>query len=133
MRCAAITRAGERCKAEATHGSYGSYCWSHAPETAEARKQRARRGGQAGGNGRPGVGDVAQVRQEIRGVLSGVLRGQIERSTGSVMFQGFNTLLRAFEVERKIKETDELEPRLIEIEQMVGEHNGSTGRSSWRR
>jgi hypothetical protein len=40
VRCAAITRAKERCKAEATHGSY---CWNHAPETAEARKQRARK------------------------------------------------------------------------------------------
>ena len=33
MRCAAITRAGERCKLDATSGSY---CWSHAPENAES-------------------------------------------------------------------------------------------------
>lgn len=130
MRCAAITRAGERCKAEATHGSKRSYCWSHAPETAEARKQRARRGGQAGGNGRPGVGDVAQVRQEIRGVIGGVLKGKIPRGTGSVLFMGFNVLLRAIEVERKIREQDDILERLEALEAMEPE---TGGRSSWRR
>jgi hypothetical protein len=39
VRCAGITRAGERCKLDATSGSY---CWSHAPQNAAARKSRAR-------------------------------------------------------------------------------------------
>ena len=47
MRCAAITKGGNRCKLEATSGSY---CWSHAPENAQVRKQRARRAGKARAN-----------------------------------------------------------------------------------
>ncbi len=59
---------------------------------------------------------MAQVKGEIRGVLNGVLSGTIPRSVGSVMFMGFNTLLRAVEVERRIIEQDEIEERLEALE-----------------
>ena len=52
MRCSGITRGGERCKLDATHGSY---CWSHTPETAAARRHRAGKGGRAGGTVAPRV------------------------------------------------------------------------------
>jgi len=125
LRCAAITKAGERCQGTATGGA--GYCFAHDPARASERKRNARRGGSAGGNGRPGtpgVGDVAQVRQEIRGVIGGVLKGTIHRSTGGVLFQGFNTLLRGFETERKIREQDELEDRIAELERIAGPEKG---------
>jgi hypothetical protein len=109
MRCAAITRAGARCQLEATNGSY---CWNHAPENAEARKQRARRGGKA-----RGASELSAVKREIRSVVTDVLEGRVERGIGAVVFQGFNTLLKAVEVERKIKETEELEDRIERLEQ----------------
>jgi hypothetical protein len=115
VRCAAITRAGGRCKSVAT---LGSYCWNHAASTAEARKQRASRGGKAGGNGRPsGLSEIVDIKGVVRRVVDGVLNGTIERGVGAVAFQGLNTLLKAVEVERKIKEQDEVLERIEALEE----------------
>jgi hypothetical protein len=119
VRCAAITRAGERCKLEATNGSY---CWSHAPETAQARKQRGRRGGKA-----RGAGELSEIKRAIRETVDGVLDGCIERGIGAVAFQGFNTLLKSLEVERKIREQEELEARLEELETVLSRRKDASG------
>jgi hypothetical protein len=58
-------------------------------------------------------------------VIDGVLRGDLERGVGAVLFQGFNTLLKAVETERKVRETDELIERLEALEEA---HSGR-GRS----
>jgi predicted dehydrogenase len=112
VRCNAITGGGDRCKLEATHGSY---CWSHAPETADERRQRARRGGKAGGRGRPGA-DLADLKRDVRGVIDGVLDGTIPQGPGAVALQGYNTLLRAAKVEMDIREQQELIERLEALE-----------------
>ena len=117
MRCSAITRGGDRCKLEATTGS--NYCWSHSPETAAARRQRARKGGKA-----RGTGELAEIKRSIRNAIEGVRDGSIERGIGAVVFQGFNTLLKAAEVERRIRETEELEERLETLEQGLGDQRG---------
>ena len=119
MRCAAITMAGERCKLEATSGSY---CWSHAPETAEARKQRGRRGGKA-----RGAGELSEIKRTIRETVDSVLDGSIERGIGAVAFQGFNTLLKSIEVERKLREQEELEERLEELESVMARQDRGRG------
>ncbi len=108
MRCAAITKAGERCRLDATSGSY---CWSHAPEHAEKRKTTARRGGKA-----RGASEMAEVKREIRRVIEAVGTGETERSVGAVLFQGFNTLLKAVEVERRIVEQQEVLERIEALE-----------------
>ena len=112
MRCAAITRAGERCKLDATSGSY---CWSHAPENTDARKSRARRGGKA-----RGAGEMAEVKREIRGVIDDVISEKVDKGVGAVALQGYNTLLRAIELERRVKETDELEAEIAELKREHG-------------
>ena len=109
MRCSAITRGGERCKLDATNGSY---CGSHAPENAEARKRRGRRGGKA-----RGASELSEVKREIRTVISDVLEGRVERGVGAVVFQGYNTLLKAVEVDRRIREEEELLARIEQLEQ----------------
>ena len=110
MHCAAITRAGERCRLEATTSS--NYCWSHDPANAEARKRRARRGGKA-----RGASEMAEIKREIRAVLTNVRDGELERGVGAVVFQGYNILLKAVEIERKIVELDEVLARLEAIEE----------------
>ena len=123
--CAAITRAGERCKAEATQGSY---CWNHAPEKAEARKQRARRGGRSGGNGRsPGLSETAEAKRWIKDLVSRLLQGDVERDIATAAFMGLNTLARYIEVERKVRELEEIEQRLAALEEADG------GGTSWHR
>ena len=49
----------------------------------------------------------------------GVQDGSIERGVGAVLFQGYNTLLKATETERKIRELDEIEERLRKLEQVA--------------
>lgn len=115
MRCSAITKAGERCKGDATHGSY---CWSHAPETAELRKRNASRGGRSGGNGRTsGTSEMVEVKREIRRVIRNVQIGEVDRGVGAVAFQGYNCLLKALEIERKIKEQEEVLERIEVLEE----------------
>lgn len=108
-RCAAITGRGERCKLDATSGSY---CWSHDPENAAARARRGRRGGKA-----RGTGELSEIKREIRSVIADALSGEAERGVAAVVFQGYNALLKAFETERRIKETEEFEERLERLEQ----------------
>jgi hypothetical protein len=108
VRCAAITRAGGRCKLDATSGSY---CWSHAPENAAARKGRARRGGKA-----RGAGEVADIKRRINEVIDAVLEGSQERGRAAVAIQGFNALRGVLELERRIKEQEEILERLEALE-----------------
>src|SRR5215211_4877068 len=124
MRCAAITKAGERCKLDATSGSY---CWSHAPENAAKRKAKARRGGKA-----RGASEMAELKREIRRVIEAVDSGETERGVGAVLFQGFNTLLKAVETERRIAEQEEVLERIAAFEaQEEGQQRGGYG--TWGR
>jgi hypothetical protein len=101
MRCAAITKGGERCSLAA---STGEYCWSHDPANAAKRRQQARRGGKAKG----ASGEINQVKREIRRLLSAVEKGELESKVGGVVFQGLNLWIKALDSERSIKETEEL-------------------------
>ena len=116
MRCAAITKGGDRCKLEATSGSY---CWSHAPENAQERKRRARRAGKA-----KGAHELSEVKALLADLTARVLQEvdaePLETGRAAVANQLINTRLRAIEVERKVKETDELERRLEALERITG-------------
>lgn len=119
MRCAAITSAGGRCKLEAT---LGSYCYSHAPETADERRRRARRGGKAGGNGRSGPSSELQEIKDLLKRLTDRVIGKegtevLWPGAGAVAAQLINTRLRAIELERKIREQEEIIERLEALEQ----------------
>ena len=48
--------------------------------------------------------------------MDGVRDGSIESRVGAVVFQGYNTLLKTLDVERRWYETDQLEERLEELE-----------------
>jgi hypothetical protein len=114
VRCAAITKAGERCKAEATHGSC---CWNHALETAEARKQRARKAGRTGGNGRSsGLSETAEAKRSIRGLVAKAITGDLDRSVATAAFMGLNVLARYIELEMKLREQAEVLERIEALE-----------------
>ena len=113
MRCAAITSTGERCKLDATSGSY---YWSPAPENTAARKSRARRNGRGKGSG-----EIADLKAQLADLAKSVLDGQITAPVGTVVNQILNTRARLLEVERRIKETEELKERIVLPEQSKGE------------
>jgi hypothetical protein len=116
MRCAAITKAGERCLLVATHGSY---CYSHSPQTAEKRKRSARKGGRAGGNGRGGQSEISDLKAQLEDLAADVLSGEVGRSEAAVVNQILNTRARLIELERKIREQEELEGRLQALESVL--------------
>ena len=108
MRCAAITKGGDRCKLDATSGSY---CWSHAPENAQVRKQRARRAGKARANH-----ELSGIKELLEDLTEQVLAGELETSRAAVANQLTQTRLRAIEQERKNRETEDLEARIEALE-----------------
>jgi hypothetical protein len=116
MRCAAITKAGERCRLVATHGSY---CYSHSPQTAEKRKRSASKGGKVGGNGRGGQSEIAGLKTQLEDLAADVLSGEVGRAEAAVVNQILNTRARLIELERKIREQEVLEDRLEALESVL--------------
>ena len=126
MRCAAITKAGERCRLVATHGSY---CYSHSPQTAEKRKRSASRGGKAGGNGRPGklagAGELATIRAELAALYADMIVGRVDTRRAAVGAQVQNVRLRAIETQCKVEAADEYLHRIHDLERRMGVYGAS--------
>ena len=118
-RCAAITLGGEPCKGLVRPGN--EYCPAHDPARQEARRRAASKAGKS----KPGR-ELTDAKRDILDVIKGVREESIERPVGAVVFQGYNTLLKALDVERRWRETDELEARLEEMEVALA-RNGREG------
>jgi hypothetical protein len=112
-KCSAITRGGEPCKGLAID-SYG-LCFAHHPDHAAARQRAARKGGRRGGRGRPGA-EMAGIKQRLSNLAESVLEGEVDRADAAVVSQVLNVYLRAVSVELKVREVEEFETRLEEIE-----------------
>ncbi len=124
--CAAITRAGGRCQRNASEGS--SFCYGHAPERSEERRRNAEKAGKIGGNGRSSsASEVSKARALTKGILSRLLSGVLTRDTATASFMGINTLARLVELERRIREADEIEERLEALEQREAARKTSYG------
>ncbi len=119
--CPAIKANGERCKGDAIPGA--DWCYSHDPDRAEERRRNASRGGKSGGGGRSS-GELAEIKALLSELTNRVLGGEgveaLETGRAAVANQLVNTRLRAVELERKIRESDELEARIEELEQAAG-------------
>ncbi len=118
MRCAFIKPGGERCKGIATAGA--TLCYSHDPARAEERSRNARKAGRAGGNGRSsGLSETAEAKRWIKDLVAKLLRGEAERDVATACFMGLNVLARYIEVERRLKEQEELVERMDAIEEAL--------------
>ena len=108
--CSGITRSGERC----THTAKGpsGFCHLHDPTRSEERKRNASRAGKSVG-GR----DIKDLKRRISEVIDAVLDGTQDRGRAAVAIQGFNSLRGVLELERKVRELDELEGRIERLEQ----------------
>ena len=111
--CCAIKANGEPCKAPAT-GPQG-LCWAHAPENAEKRRKMASRAARSKGNR-----EVAALKEEIKAVIAGVRAGEVDRNAAAVMLQGYRALRDFIELERRVKETDELAAEIEELKREYG-------------
>jgi hypothetical protein len=123
-RCAGITAAGSRCKAEAMPEA--QWCWNHHPDHEQARRRRASKGGKRGGRGRP-QRETEDIKTLLGDLTDKVLAGDLETGRAAVANQLVNTRLRTIEQERKNKETEELEARIEALERAQ-----ERGASRWR-
>ena len=111
--CAGIRADGGRCKAQATRSS--SFCIGHDPDRVDARRRRAQKGGKRGGRGRPQA-ELADIKRRLLLLTDAVLDGSQDRASAAVAGQLLNTLIRCCGLELKVREVDELDARLQELE-----------------
>jgi hypothetical protein len=110
-RCSGITASGDQCALAATPGN--AYCYGHDPARAAERKANASKAARA----KHGPTELAEIKGELRDLIRAILDGQIKREIATPAVMGFNTLLRAVEIERKIEEQEELLTRLEALEE----------------
>ena len=108
--CAGITREGRRCTLSADPSS--GMCWLHDPSRADQRHRHASKAARSKGNK-----EVADLKGEIKTVITDVKAGDLDRNDAAVMIQGYRALKDFISLERQIKETDELEARIRALEQ----------------
>jgi len=128
VRCKATKRDGTPCTLPARDSN--GLCWAHSPEHAERRRKAASKGGKS----RRG-GEIVEVKARIRELAEAVIEGKVDRGKASVAFQGYGVLRGFLETERKLKEVEELEERLSQLEQAQGNLSagGARGGRTWPR
>ncbi len=95
-------------------GSEQSHCYAHDPDRSQERKRNASRGGKS-----KGQGELGELKKLIKDLASRVLDGTADRGRAAVANQLYNTLIRAIEQERKIRELGELAERLEALEEVL--------------
>ncbi len=89
-----------------------SYCYSHDPARAAERRRNASKAGKGSGST-----EIRDLKRQLQELTDDALAGRVERGVAAVCGQLLNVKLRAVELERKVKETDELEERIERLEQ----------------
>jgi hypothetical protein len=116
--CSAIKANGERCKGIAATGS--DYCPAHDPARADARIKAASKAAKSRSVAVTET-DITIIKDALRDLYDAVLEGRVERSAAAVASQIANTQLRAVELERRIREQNDLEARLDDLEGLLEE------------
>jgi hypothetical protein len=126
VRCSFVKADGSPCRGIATGGA--DLCYSHRPDKAEERSRNASRGGKAGGRGRSsGLSETAEAKKWIKGLVSRLLAGEVERDVATAAFMGLGTLARFIELERRLIEQDEVLERMEQIEDALEQQRGGGG------
>jgi len=115
-RCGAIKRDGAGCTLAAA-GPQG-LCWAHDPTNAEKRRKIASKAGRAKANR-----EVALLKKELHTLKDAVLDGTVDRNDAAVVVQIYRTLKEFVELERRVKETDQL---AADIEELKREYESAS-------
>jgi hypothetical protein len=108
--CSGIKRDGSRCTASVEAPQ--QYCWWHDPANADKRRRAASKGGKGGGSR-----EIRDLKRRISDVVDAVLKGSQDRGRAAVAIQGLNALRGVLELERKIREQEEVLERIEALEQ----------------
>jgi hypothetical protein len=63
--------------------------------------------------------EIAELKKQLKELAADVLSGEVGRSEAAVVNQILNTRARLIELERKIREQEELEERLAALERVL--------------
>jgi hypothetical protein len=110
--CGGIKLDGGRCAVVV--GSGQSHCYAHDPDRSQERRRNASRGGKSKGSG-----ELGELKKQIKDLAARVLDGTADKGQAAVANQLYNTLIRAIEQERKLRELGELAERLEALEEVL--------------
>lgn len=110
--CPGIKRDGGRCTV-VVNGPQ-EYCYQHDPGRSEERRRAASRAGKS----KPSR-EVRDLKKQLEDLAAGVLDGTVERANAAVVNQILTTRARLIDLEKKIKENEELETRLAALEEQT--------------
>jgi hypothetical protein len=127
-RCAASKPNGEPC--ERIVGESQRYCFAHDPNRADERARNASKAARSPAKGRSSS-EIREIKGRLKDLYAAVLEGRVERAAAAVANQIANTQLRAIELERRVREQDELEERLDELEGLLEEAERTTAHVRW--
>lgn len=127
--CEHIKLDGSRCKGRAIPPA--RYCWAHDPARADERQQAGHKGGVTAGRGRP-LREIGGIKALLDELVKGVQAGTVEIAAAYCINALLSTKLRAVELERKLKEQEELEARIAALEASTGAAS-SIGGATWGR
>jgi uncharacterized Zn finger protein (UPF0148 family) len=112
--CAGIKANGERCRGIAATGS--DYCPAHDPDRHEARSRAASKAAKSKSNK-----DLQGVKSQLQSIADRTLANELDARRATAAVQSLNAKIRAIEVERRVREEDELFERLGELERRARE------------
>jgi hypothetical protein len=121
-RCAALKPDGNPC--ERIVGAAQGYCYSHDESRAGERRANASKAAKSKAH----TGELSEVKAQLRTLADDVVAGNIDKGRASVAAQVLGVFTRVVEVERKIREQDELLERLGALEQAI---QSTGGRRAW--
>lgn len=91
----------------------------HDPANAEKRRRSASKAARS----KPSR-ELRTIKAKLSDLTDQVLAGEVETGRAAVANQLINTRLRAVELERKIREAEELEARIEELERAAEDQGG---------
>ena|SRR5215212_2503237 len=122
--CKATKANGEPCTLPA-NGPQG-LCWAHDPKNAQARRKGASRGGKG-----KAASETRDIKKLMDDLTTRVLEGVLEPPVVHAVVALQNIKLRTLEVERKIKEAEEIEERLTALEEKQRQRQPMKGARRW--
>jgi hypothetical protein len=94
------------------------WCFSHHPEHAEGRRQRASKGGKRAGRGRPLL-EVHDIAAQLQALVDKVLAGDLARADAAVIGQLLNYKRAVIATALTVRQQEEMEARLEELEAIL--------------
>jgi hypothetical protein len=110
--CGGTKRDGSPCTA--TVQPPQRFCWWHDPANAQQRRRAASKAGKS----KPSR-ELVVIKQRLSDLADDVLEEKVDKGAAAVAGQLLNTYLRAVSVELKVREAEDLERRMEELEVLV--------------